>query len=444
MNNKNKNSGKKQGTSSKSTPNKRSKNDLNDLRKEKKELKLKNKRLKQRQRQLEEKIDNLKEENRKLLHRIEEEHGKKDEIGIRLPSDSVIKGDLESEKKIEVENEVRIVGSLKSDKDIILGYGNQIQGDVISKEGDVKAGNATEIGGVVKGQKIHLAEGVQAGQIKGEGKIILEDNCEVSDIFALGDVDIGENVKIDGTIRHAGDFSVSRGINVTDSIIPKSREELDKEAEEKMKSSLPFLPMIIREGFGETEDEEDEIQGIEREEKEREDIEREGKEREGKEREEREERDDKEIARDKINDIRTLIQSARDENIDISEEKSDLKEGISLFKRGKYAKADDRFAECKRSLEKKLNIEEETDIKSETDVGEIEENVVDERTDEADKEKIIKKFEQIRGVGPSLAEEIYASGFHSIEELKEASQSELLEIDGIGESFSKTIKENID
>jgi len=295
---KDKSYGKKKSNSSRSTRNKKSKNDPNDLRKESNQLKLKNKKLKQRKRQLEEKIDSLKEENRKLLHRIEEEHGEKEDIGIRLPSDSVVKGDLESEKKIEVENEVRIVGSLRSDKDIILGYGNQIQGDVISEEGDVKAGNSTEIGGIVKGKTIHLAEGVKTGQIKGEEKIILEDNCEVSDIFALGDVDIGENVKIDGTIRHAGDFSVSRGINVTDSIVPNSRGELDKEAEEKMTSSLPFLPMIIREGFGEIEDEEDEIEEEEREEK------------------------DKDSVRDKIYDVRSLIRSARDENIRIYQKKN--------------------------------------------------------------------------------------------------------------------------
>ena len=419
---KNDNHGKKKSNPSRPTRNKKPKNDLDELRKERKQLKLKNKRLEQRKRQLEEKIDHLKEENRKLLHRIEEEHGKKDEIGIRLPSNSVIKGDLESEKKIEVENEVRIMGSLRSDKDIILGYGNQIQGDVISKEGDVKAGNATEIGGVVKGETIHLAEGVKAGQIKGEEKIILEDNCEVSDIFALGDVDIGENVKIDGTIRHAGDFSVSRGINVTDSIIAKSKEELEKEAEEKMKSSLPFLPMIIREGFGEIEEEEDEIEQQKREDKER----------------------DEDSARDKIDDVRSLIRSAMDKNIDISDEKSDLKEGISLFKKGKHAEAEDRFAECKLSLEKKLNIKGETDIESETYAGRIEDDSEKEKTDEVEKEKIIKKFEEIKGVGPSLAEELYESGFHSIEELKEASESELVKIDGIGDSFSKTIKENID
>jgi len=409
-------SGKKKGNTSKSIRYKRSKNNPEDLRKEWKELKLQNKKLRQHKKQLEKKIDNLKEENRKLFHKIQEEGEKKDQIGIRLPSDSVIKGDIESEKKIEVENEVRIVGSLRSEKDIILGYGNKIQGDVVSNNGDVKAGNATEIGGIIKGKTIHLAEGVKAGQIKGEEKIILEDNCEVSDIFALGDVDLGKNVKIDGTIRHAGDFSVSRGINVTNSIIPKSKEELEIEAVENMTSSLPFLPMIIREGFGGSEDE---FAAEEREEF------------------------GKDPVRDKIDDVRSLIRSARDENIDISEEKSDLKEGISLFKKGKYAEAEDRFSKCKTSLEKKLGVEKE-ETESEMEKEETHEGIEEEGPKEHEKENTIKAFQEIQGVGPSLAEELYANGFHSIDELKEASQSELLKINGIGESFSKTIKENLD
>jgi len=403
---------KKKTSSSASRRNKRSKSKLQNLKKEKKQLRIENKKLKQYKEKLEEKIDSLKEENRKLLLQIEEGKEEKDEIGIRLPSNSVIKGDIESEKRVEVENEVRIVGSLKSKEDIILGYGNKIEGDIISEKGDVKAGNATEIEGIIKGQKIHLAEGVQAGQIKGEEKIIIEDNCEVSDIFALGDVDIGEFVKIDGTIGHTGDFSVSRGINVTKSIMHKSREELDREAEETLVDSLPFLPMIIKDGNGEGEE-----GTVERE---KEEI-------------------DEESVRHKIENVRNLINSARDQRLDISEERSYLKEGISVFKKGEYAEAEDRFTECELMLEKKLNVEgDEIDSENEEDVGE------EQSANEAKKEEVIESFQKIQGVGPSLAEEIYAQGFHSIEELKDASESELLEINGIGRSFSKTIKDDID
>ncbi|MEF8832723.1 MAG: polymer-forming cytoskeletal protein [Candidatus Thermoplasmatota archaeon] len=334
---KNTNRNNKKSKSSVSRKKKKVKGELQDLKKEKKQLEVVNEKLKKKKEQLEQKIDNLKEENRKLLHKIEDRDGETEEIGIRLPSDSVIKGDIESERDINVENEVRIVGSLRSKKDIILGYGNQIKGDVVSENGDVKVGNTTKIGGIVKGEKIHLAEGVESGQIKCEEKLIIDDNCEVLDIFALGDVDIGENVKIDGTIRHAGDFSVSRGINVTNSIVPKPREELAKEAEKDMASSLPFLPMIIREGFGKTEEE------MGKEEK---------------------EEVDKESVRDKIDEVRNLIKSARDGDINISEEKSNLKEGVSLFKKGEYAEAEDRFTKCKHSLKRKLNKKDE-DEKSE-------------------------------------------------------------------------------
>ncbi|MEF8832722.1 MAG: helix-hairpin-helix domain-containing protein [Candidatus Thermoplasmatota archaeon] len=57
---------------------------------------------------------------------------------------------------------------------------------------------------------------------------------------------------------------------------------------------------------------------------------------------------------------------------------------------------------------------------------------------------MIETFQGIKGVGPALAEELYANGFYSIEDINEASRSELLEIDGIGKAFSKTIKDNLD
>jgi len=138
--------------------------------------------------------------------------------------------------------------------------------------------------------------------------------------------------------------------------------------------------------------------------------------------------------RHNVENIRNLIKSARDQRLDISEEKTYLKEGISLFKKGEYAEAEDRFTECQRMLEKNLDIE---DHGNEVDVEE-------QNTNEGEKEEVIENLQKIQGIGPSLAEEIYAEGFYSIEELKEASESELLEINGIGKSFSKTIKDDLD
>lgn len=400
---------------------KKLKKELQDLRKENKQLTVINEKLKQRKKELERKIDSLKETNRKLLHNIEERKGENDEAGIRLPSDSIIKGDIESEKKIEVENEVRVLGSLRSEKDITLGYGNKIKGDVISEKGNVKVGNASEIGGVIKGNNIHLAEGVRTGQIKGKEKITIDDNCEVLDIFALGDVNIGEDVRIEGTIRHASDFSTSRGITVTDSIVPQSIEELDREAEKTMNESLPLLPMIIQEGFRNAEDDVQE--------------------------KESKEEANTDSVRHEIDQVRGLIKSARDENIDISKERSDLKKGVSLFKNGEYEKAEDRFTKCKHSLEKKLGIDVEPEKEeSEEDAKEqiFKESEKETELNESEKEKIIESFQTIQGVGPSIAEELYAGGFHSIEELRDASESELSEIEGIGKSFSKTIKDELD
>ncbi|MBS3817871.1 MAG: hypothetical protein KGY76_09960 [Candidatus Thermoplasmatota archaeon] len=407
--------------------------ELQKLKKDKKRLENSNKKLKQRKKQLEEKIDSLKEENRRLLHEREESEGGKEETGIKLPSDTVIKGDIESEKQIEVGSEVRILGSLRSENDIILGYGNQIDGDVISEKGDVKVGNATEIGGIIKGEKIRLAEGVRAGQIKGKEKIDIDENCEVSDLFALGDLNLGTNVKIDGTLRHAGELAASRGITITDSVMPQSKEELEREADETMSESLPSLPMIIREGFGKDELGEEESKE-----------------------EEEEEEEEVESVRDKIEEIRSLLKSAREENVDILEERNTLKEGVSLLKRGENEQAEDKFTKCKLSLEEKLESEEissDDEVDEEESEGEVEETetgIVEEKlvseseeTSRMEKEEIIEKFQEIQGVGPSLARDLYEGGFHSVEELREASESELLEIDGIGKSFANRIKDNL-
>ncbi|SEA13118.1 large subunit ribosomal protein L32e [Haloplanus vescus] len=55
----------------------------------------------------------------------------------------------------------------------------------------------------------------------------------------------------------------------------------------------------------------------------------------------------------------------------------------------------------------------------------------------------IQDIEDIGGVGPSKAEAIRAAGYESIEDLKAASQSELADIDGVGNALAARIKADV-
>jgi len=55
----------------------------------------------------------------------------------------------------------------------------------------------------------------------------------------------------------------------------------------------------------------------------------------------------------------------------------------------------------------------------------------------------IQEIEDIGGVGPSKAEALREAGYESIEDLKAASQSELADIDGIGNALAARIKADV-
>ncbi len=55
------------------------------------------------------------------------------------------------------------------------------------------------------------------------------------------------------------------------------------------------------------------------------------------------------------------------------------------------------------------------------------------------KKAVVKDFQGIEGVGPTMAEKLYDGGFRSLEQLRAASRDDLIKIDGVGPSFSKKI-----
>ncbi|MFP3871961.1 MAG: 30S ribosomal protein S3ae [Candidatus Natronoplasma sp.] len=95
-------------------------------------------------------------------------------------------------------------------------------------------------------------------------------------------------------------------------------------------------------------------------------------------------------------------------------------------------------------IDVKIITEEEMEEEAEDESEEAEEaeEAEEEEEEEAEmpsKPEVIEHFREIKGVGPTTAEKLYEGGYHSIQELREASQEELTEVKGIGEAVSETI-----
>ncbi|GEM_PF-2412436 len=385
--------------------------------------------LEEEKRSLNSALEELKEENKRLLRELEKykDEGK---IGFNLPSGAEIRGDIESDDIIQVENNVKILGSLKSKQDIVLGHGNEVKGDIISDGGAVKIGNASEVGGLIRGDEVRLAEGVKAKQIQAKNKIFIEKNCKVSDIFALGDVNLGEDVEVDGSLEYAGDFDASKGVKITKAVMPRSREELEERSKDILTEKPAFPPVIVR---GESKKSEDVAE---------------------------KERAIMESVEEMINDVRSMMKSARKLNIDISTERDILSQGASHYKEGMYEKAEELVTECHSRLKDKLSQDSEdkkagVDFDKSPSLSSVIEGVENELSavessgkgeDEkksTSKEKVIQDFTGIKGIGPSVAERLYEGGFDSLQKLKSASLKDLQDVEGIGKAFSRKIKENL-
>ncbi len=367
--------------------------EIQDLREDKKHLKKINENLKKRKKQLQKKVDKLKKSNKKLLDKVNERDNSSGRKGIVLPSKSELRGDIRSEKMIELEEEALVQGSLESKDDIIIAHGNRIEGNVIADQGSVKIGNSSEIEGIIMGKSVHLAEGVSSGMVAATDKIIIEKNCRISDIYSKGDLELGEDVEVCGKILYSGSLNTSRGVSVKGSLESKSEEELEEEMENISNENTPLLPIFLHVG----EEKEDE-RAVMAEETEKRDL------------------------AEKIEELNELLMIGRDESIEVTQEKQLVNEGVSLYEEGSYDEAEEIFDECKSILEDKLEKEEEM---------------------EPSKEEVIEQFQQIEGVGRSTAEKLYSGDLRSIEEIKEASEEELSQINGIGESLSQKIKSNL-
>ncbi|MFP4001348.1 MAG: 30S ribosomal protein S3ae, partial [Thermoplasmata archaeon] len=96
--------------------------------------------------------------------------------------------------------------------------------------------------------------------------------------------------------------------------------------------------------------------------------------------------------------------------------------------------------------------QEELDVKiiTEEEMEEEEEESEEEEAEEEEEEEeevmpskleVVDQFQDIEGVGPTIAEKLYDGGFLTFQQLKDASREELTDVKGIGEAVSERIYE---
>jgi len=82
---------------------------------------------------------------------------------------------------------------------------------------------------------------------------------------------------------------------------------------------------------------------------------------------------------------------------------------------------------------------EEEEEEAEEEEAEEEGEEEEEEPEMPSKPEVVEQFQDIEGVGPTIAEKLYEGGFHTFQQLKDASRDELTDVKGIGESVSETI-----
>ena len=96
--------------------------------------------------------------------------------------------------------------------------------------------------------------------------------------------------------------------------------------------------------------------------------------------------------------------------------------------------ADDPDEDVEEAVEEETEVDPETESETETDT---------EAEAEAEAEDEVQDLEDISGVGPSKAEALREAGYESVEDVKAASQSELADVDGIGNALAARIKADV-
>ncbi|MBS3790410.1 MAG: DUF835 domain-containing protein, partial [Candidatus Thermoplasmatota archaeon] len=105
-----------------------------------------------------------------------------------LKSDFEIAEDVESENSIEVQKGVILKGSLKAEGDITVEESTTIQGEIISRSGDVKIGKDCKVNDEIFGRSVSVSERSKVEDIVAKKEVILKNNTRVRDISCQEDV----------------------------------------------------------------------------------------------------------------------------------------------------------------------------------------------------------------------------------------------------------------
>ncbi len=117
---------------------------------------------------------------------------------------------------------------------------------------------------------------------------------------------------------------------------------------------------------------------------------------------------------------------------------------IYPLKRVEIRKSEVRSVPSDEELDEKIVSQEELDKEAEEKAEEEPEKEPEEEEGKKEEKKktkpeVIKEFQEIEGVGPTMAEKLYDGGYKSVKELKEATQEELTDVEGVGPAFSEKI-----
>ncbi len=136
----------------------------------------------------------------------------------------------ETENKVKIEKGIHVKGSLESDDDIVLKDKSTIDGDVISRKGNVTVGEDCTIKGKVKGIQVDISGESEIDEIDAEEDITLGKDVNVKKIRTDGDVELHKGVTVEEEIEYGEHlFFKGDGIKVGNLIHPIKSEEVVEE-----------------------------------------------------------------------------------------------------------------------------------------------------------------------------------------------------------------------
>jgi len=155
-------------------------------------------------------------------------------------------------------------------------------------------------------------------------------------------------------------------------------------------------------------------------------------------------------------DLKEKIQSLEKENKEIREELEEKESEIAELEEEKR-KVENKFEMEKNRLRNTIKLKQErieslqekrNELKEalEEVEGEEKKDEEDEKEEEEDietKQEVIEELQNLKYVGPELADRIYESGYTSIDDLKKASREELGEIKGMGSAITEKVFEHL-